>query len=140
MVEGGSGRAQLRGVELERLPNGRCVIRVKLGRSLGTKLQQTYIGKSEGDCSPSGEMRLAAEATLQALQRAYAAAVDTFTLMDIKTVESFDKMAVIVAISARHEGEAWRLVGFCEVSEDLRTGVAKAVCSSLNRFLILAFG
>ncbi len=139
MAQGWSGRAQLRGVELERLPNGRCVIRVKLGRKLGTKLQQTYIGKFEGDCSPSSEMRCAAEATLQALQRAYGAAVDTFTFMDIKTVESFDRLAVIVAISARHEGETWRLVGFCEVAEDLRTGVAKAVCNSLNRFLNLTF-
>ncbi len=139
MARGWSGRAQLRGVELERLPNGRCVIRVKMGRKLGAKLQQTYIGEFEGDCSPSSEMRCAAEATLRALQRAYVAAVDMFTFSDVKTVESFDRMAVIVAINARLEGETWRLVGFCEISEDLRTGVAKAVCNGLNRFLELAF-
>ena len=139
MAQGGSGRAQLRGVELERLPNGQCVIRVKIGRKLGAKLQQTYIGAFEGDCSPSSEMRCAAEATLRALQRAYVAAVDMFTFSDVKTVESFDRMAVIVAINARLEGETWRLVGFCEISEDLRTGVAKAVCNGLNRFLELAF-
>ena len=139
MAQGWSGRAQLRGVEMERLPNGRCVTRVKLGRKLSTKLQQTYIGKSEGDCLPASEMRCAAEATLQALQRAYAAAVDTFPFLDVKTVESFDRLAVIVAIAARHEGETWRLVGFCEISEDLRTDIAKAVCNGLNRFLSLAF-
>ncbi len=139
MAQGRSARVQLRSVELERLPNGRCVTRVKLGRKLSTKLQQTYSGKVEGDCSPSSEMRCAAEATLQALQHAYAAAVDTFTFLDVKTVESFDRMAVIVAIAARHEEETSRLVGFCEISEDLRTGVAKAVCSGLNRFLSLAF-
>ena len=139
MAQGRSARVELRGVELERLPSGRCVIRVKLARKLSTKLEQTYIGKFEGDCSPSSEMRCAAEATLQGLQRVYAAAVDTFTFLDIKTVESFDKMAVIVAITARHEGQTWRLVGFCEISEDLRTDVAKAVCNGLNRFLGLAF-
>ena len=139
MAQGWSGRAQLQGVELERLPNGRCVIRVKMGRKLSTKLQQTYVGKSEGDCSPASELRCAAEATLQALQRTYAAAVDMFTLLDVKTVESFDKLAVIVAIAADHEGETRRLVGFCEVSGELRTGVAEAVCNGLNRFLGLAF-
>ncbi len=139
MAQGSSRRAQLRGVELERLPNGRCVARVKLVRQLSTKLQQAYIGKFEGDCSPSNEMRCAAEATLQALQLAYGAAVDTFTFLDIKTVESFDRLAVIVAIAVRHEEETWRLVGFCEISEDLSTDVAKAVCNCLNRFLSLAF-
>ncbi len=139
MAQGWSGRAQLRGVELERLPNGRCVTRVKMGRKLSTKLHQSYIGKFEGDCSPSSEMRCVAEATLQALQRAYAAAADMFTFLDVKTVESFDKLAVIVAIAAKHEGKTWRLVGFCEISADLRTGVAKAVCNGLNRFLNLAF-
>ncbi len=124
---------------MERLPNGRCVTRVKLGRKLSTKLQQTYLGKSEGDCLPASEMRCAAEATLQALQRAYAAPVDTFTFLDVKTVESFARLAVIVAIAARHEGETWRLVGFCAISEDLRTDIAKAVCNGLNRFLSLAF-
>ncbi len=139
MAQGWSGRAQLQGVELERLPNGRCVVRVKMGRKLSAKLQQTYIGKSEGDCSPSSELRCAAEATLQALQRTYAAAVDMFTLLDVKTVESFDTQAVIVAIATNHEGKTQRLVGFCEVSEDMRTAVAKAVCNGLNRFLSLAF-
>ncbi len=82
---------------------------------------------------------LRAEATLQALQRAYAAEVDTFSFLDIKTAESFDRLAVIVAIAPRHEGETWRLVGFCKISEDLRTDIAKAVCNGLNRFLSLAF-
>ncbi len=86
---------------------------------------------------PASEMRCAAEATLQAL-RAYAAPVDTFPFLDVKTVESFATLAVIVAIAARHEGETWRLVGFCAISEDLRTDIAKAVCNGLNRFLSLA--
>ena len=139
MAKGSAGRAQLQGVEMERLPNGRCVTRVKFGRKLSTKLQQTYIGKFEGDCSPSSELRCAAEATLQGFQRAYGAAVDKFTFLDIKTVESFDTLAVIVAIAARHEGKTRRLTGFCEITDDLRTGVARAVCNGLNRFLGLAF-
>ena len=139
MANGSSGRAQLRGVEQERLPNGRCVTRVKFGRKLSTRLQQAYMGESEGDCSPSSGMRCAAEATVQALQRAYGTAPDTITFLDIKTVESFDRLAVIVAIAVRHEEETWRLVGFCEISEDLSTDVAKAVCNCLNRFLSLAF-
>ncbi len=139
MAQGSSGRVQLQGVEMERLPNGRCETRVKFGRKLSTKLQQAYVGKSEGDCSPSSQIRCVAEATLQALQRAYEAAVDTFTFLDVKTVESFDTQAVIVAITINHEGETQRLVGFCEVTEDVRTAVAKAVCSGLNRFLSHAF-
>ena len=125
---------------MERLPSGPCVTRVKFGRKLSAKLQQSYMGKFEGNCSPSSQIRCVAEAALQALQRAYEAAVDTFTLLDVKTVESFDKtQAVLVAITTNHEGETQRLVGFCEVTKDVRTAVAKAVCSGLNRFLSHAF-
>lgn len=133
----GAPRAQLKDVELERLADGSCVVRVEMVRQLSSLLHQTYVGRAKGECSPSGELRCAAEATLQALERAYSAQKGDFAFVDIKTVESFDKLAVIVAINARHDGKTWRLVGFCEVTEHLRTAAAKAVCNGLNRFLSL---
>jgi hypothetical protein len=137
-MTGGAPRAQLKDVGLERLDDGSCLVRVEMVHKLSSKLHQTYVGKALGECSPSGELRCAAEATLLALARAYNAKKSDLTFVDIKTVESFDKLAVIVAVNARHDGKTWRLVGFCEVIKNLRTAAAKAVCNSLNRFLTLA--
>lgn len=140
MSHASSARAQLQEVTFERLEDGaRCVVRVKMGRQLTAALQQTYLGKAEGECSPSNEMVLAAKATLEALERTYGAEAGVFTFGDIKTVESFERLAVIVAIHVEHESGPLRLVGFCEVDVKLTTAVAKAVCNALNRFLTHAF-
>jgi hypothetical protein len=139
MSDASSARAQLQEVTFERLESGGCVVRVKMGRRLSSVLQQTYLGRAEGECSPSSEMVLAAKATIEALERTYGAPAGAFRFGDIKTVESFEKLAVIVAVHVEHESGPLRLVGFCEVDVKLTTAVAKAVCNALNRFLTLAY-
>ena len=133
----GASRAQLKEVGLERLDDGNCLVRVEMVHKLSAALHQKYIGKAKGEFSPASVMRCAAEATLQALERAFHTKEGDLTFVDIKDVESFDKPAVIVAVNARHEGKTWRLVGFCEVVKDVKTTAAMAVCNALNRFLTM---
>ena len=106
-----------------------------MGRQLGPSLCQTYVGKAESAWSPVGELRCAAEAALKALERSFGVAEGTFTMLDIKTVESFDCPAVIVAIAAVHGNVSQRLVGFCEVQEDPKLAAAKAALNGTNRFV-----
>jgi hypothetical protein len=136
----GAPRAQLKSVDLERLDGGECLVRVEMVRHLSSLLHQTFVGKAEGACTPSEEMRCAAEATLKALERAYGATTGTFSFQGVKTVESFDRLAVLVAVGTSHAGKPFRLVGFCEVVQQLREAAAKATCNALNRFLSMAYG
>jgi len=130
-----SERADYQGVELQHLPEDRCRARVKLGRKLGARLHQTYIGVADGPWSPLSELQCAARATIQALERAFGIEQGVLTLMNIKTVESFECPAVIVAVMA-HEGPlSQRLVGFCEVTSNPSDAACKAVLNSTNRYL-----
>jgi hypothetical protein len=130
-----SARAALEQVEIEHLAEDRCRVRVTLARQLGLRLRQSYVGRAEGDWSPLGELRCTAQAALLALERTFAAPAETFALLDIKTVESFDCPGVIVAIGARFGDATQRLVGFCEVADDPRAAAAKAALNATNRFV-----
>jgi hypothetical protein len=130
-----SERAEFQRVEIQHLPDERCRVRVTLGRQLGPNLYQTYVGKAESTWSPVGELRCAADAALKALEHSFGVSEGTFTTLDIKTVESFDRPAVIVAISAVHGNVNQRLVGFCEVQEDPKLAAAKAALNGTNRFV-----
>lgn len=122
-------------IEIQHLPDERCRVRVTLGRQLGPNLRQTFVGKGESVWSPINELRCAADAALKALERSFGVAEGTFATLDIKTVESFDRPAVIVAISAVHGDLNQRLVGFCEVQEDPKLAAAKAALNGTNRFV-----
>jgi hypothetical protein len=135
----GAPRAQLKSVDLERLDGGECLVRVEMVHQLSSLLHQTYVGKARGECTTSDEMRCAAEATLQALERAYGATRGAFSLKGVKTVESFERLAVLVAVGTSHAGKAIRLVGFCEIVQHLRDAASKATCNALNRFLSMAY-
>jgi len=130
-----SARAEFQGVEIQHLPEDRCRARVRLGRKLSARLQQTYVGVAEGAWSPLEELRCTARATLQALERSFQLSEGTLTLLDIKTVESFDCPAVIVAVDAHDEQLRQRFVGFCEVRSDAATAAARSVLNATNRLL-----
>jgi hypothetical protein len=133
-----SGRAEFISADLEQLPGEQCRVIVKLGRELGSSLKQTYVGKAEGPMFPLGEVRCSAEAALRALERSFGVEAGTFSVIQLKTVESFDCLAILVAISAQpkqSEGPQARLVGFCEVKEDPKVAAAKAALNGTNRYV-----
>ncbi len=135
MAAGKSLRAQLKAVAVEHLPGEQCRARVTLARRLGAHLDQTFVGLADGEWSPAGELRCAAAAALKALERSFGTAEGTFTAVDVKTVESFDCPAVIIAVRAEHAGETHRFTGFCEVRGDPPLAAAKAALNGTNRFV-----
>ncbi|UCG85673.1 MAG: hypothetical protein JSW71_17340 [Gemmatimonadota bacterium] len=130
-----SGRAELMEVELSHMPGEQCKATVTLGRRLARGIDETYVGDAEGHWSPIGELRCSAAAALKALEQSFGCTEGTFSVLDLKTVESFDGPGVLVAVSARHTNVPQRLVGFCEVTEDPKAAAAKAALNGTNRYV-----
>ena len=84
--------------------------------------------------SPAGELRCAAEAAVQALQQAVEREV-VLELLGVKSVRAFDATVVIVSLSVRSEGNAWRMVGSYLTETDPPRAAALAVMNATNRVL-----
>jgi hypothetical protein len=115
---------------LDRLPNGRCRARVVLT----WKETERYEGQCEGLASQNGELRCAADATVQALEAAVNKAV-TFELLGVKAVRAFDATVVIVSLTVTADGKAQRVVGSYLTDDDFARGSALAVLHATNRIL-----
>ena len=128
----GNRRERLRFIEFdfERLPNGRCRARVQLQWGDGSRFE----GEAEGFGSEAGQLRCAAEAMLQAIQRAVEGQI-TFELLGVKSVRAFDAVVLIVSIGSHYEGDSHRLVGSFLADTDTARGAAVAVLNATNRLL-----
>lgn len=111
-----------------RSPAGRCVVQVELEYD-GKK----YVGKMEGQSSPIGDLRLGAEAALQAVE-AFAQGGLGLELMGVKLVRAFDSNVVIVSCTQRN-ARGTRLVGCYLADRDSVRGAALAVLNATNRVL-----
>ena len=114
----------------DRLPDGRCRARVQLSWIDGRE----FVGVAEGMLSQAGELRCSAEAAVQALQEAVKPGVE-LELLGVKSVRAFDATVVIVSLSVRSEGSAWRMVGSYLTETDPPRGAALAVLNATNRVL-----
>jgi hypothetical protein len=94
-----------------------------------------FVGSADCQESATGGLRCAAEATLDALSEAMGEAGATLELIGARAVKAFDAEVVIVALSARWEGETRRLVGSYLVDEAPERGAAIAVLNATNRML-----
>jgi hypothetical protein len=92
------------------------------------------IGTAQGQSSPSLDLRYAAEAALNALERFGEGALK-FELIGIKSLRVFDGNVVIVAINLKNTDSATRLLG-CHLADDepLRSAVI-GVLNATNRVL-----
>jgi hypothetical protein len=116
---------------LDRLPNGRCRARVVLT----WKETERFSGECEGLASQAGELRCAAQATVQALSEAVRGAVG-FELLGVKAVRAFDANVVIVSLAVQGEQRGQRLVGsYLSDGEEFARGAALAVLHATNRIL-----
>jgi len=111
------------------LPSGRCRSRVVLEWKQGA----SYEGAAEGLGSQTGELRCAAEATVEALEQAVDGKVK-MELLGVKAVRAFDAVVVIVSLSC-HNGSAQRVVGSYLSEDELPRGAALAVLNATNRLL-----
>jgi hypothetical protein len=95
----------------------------------------THLGRADGASSPTGDLRVAAEATLRALERAVPDG-HPFELVGVKALRAFDATIVIVAVAPRTaDGAAHHLLGCYLATDDVNRGAAIAVLNATNRVL-----
>ncbi len=114
---------------MERLANGRCRSEVVLLWPDKGRVR----GSAEGIASPSGELRCAAQACLNAL--AQAVQEPAFEVLGVKAVRAFDENVVIVSLALRGLESGPRLVGSCLSGDRLARGAAVAVLNATNRVI-----
>lgn len=121
-------RLHFGGFTFTRSPAGRCTAQVDLEYD-GRKV----IGKCEGQSSPIGDLRLGAEAAMNAIETFTAGALG-LELLGVKLVRAFDANVVIVSCAQR-SSRSTRLVGCYLADRDAVRGAALAVLNATNRVL-----
>ena len=125
------GRLRFQSFALDEYPDGRCSARVRFEWEHGL----VYDGEADGIQTMEGELRAAAQATLQALDAATNGSL-ALELIGVKAVRVFDTWVIIAAARGQSEGEAVRLTGSftCE-DEDVPRGAVLALMNATNRIL-----
>lgn len=114
----------------ERTPNGQCSATVELEWVDGMKVR----GTAKGQSSPLGDYRIAAEATILALEEFTRGAI-RFELIGVRALRAFDTNVVIAALWVHRGNEPERLLGsHMAESDPLRSSVI-SVLSATNRIL-----
>ena len=113
-----------------RTPAGVCVAEVELEWKPGVRFR----GRSEGQSSPLGDLRIAAEAAMRALE-SFSKGELSFELIGVKMVRAFDANLIIVSISMRASPAPTRLLGCYLAEGDIARGAATAVLNATNRVL-----
>ena len=127
--EGLEVRPRLSNVEIERDRGSHVHVVVELELP-----NRTERGEAEGVGTETVELRLAAEATLEAIHAAIGRT--QFRLLGIKRIHAFDADVVLVVLR-EHEGDArQRFVGAVPVRDTLVHGAAGAVLDATNRVLV----
>lgn len=122
-----ASRPVLKRAEAVREPGAHVAVsvRLRIGR-------QNYEGASEGVGLETMELRLAAEATMNAIHEAIGA--ERFQLVGIKCMHAFDADVILVALRDRR-ADGQRYIGAVPVRSTLVHGAAAAVLDATNRIL-----
>ncbi|MGI9038951.1 MAG: hypothetical protein ACR2GQ_08815 [Gemmatimonadota bacterium] len=125
-----ASRPVLKRAEAEREPGAHVAVtvRLRIGR-------QNYDGQSEGVGLETMELRLAAEATMNAIH--IAIGTERFQLVGIKRMHAFDADVILVALRDRR-ADGQRYIGAVPVRSTLVHGAAAAVLDATNRILTAA--
>ncbi|MGQ0647840.1 MAG: hypothetical protein ACT4P7_09730 [Gemmatimonadaceae bacterium] len=123
-------RLRFTNFHFERTPNARCSAEVELEWVAG----DSVVGRADGVASALGDLRVAAEATLRAIET-FVRGVATLELIGVKTMRAFDANIVMVSVLATTSDGQRRLLG-CHLSEEdqLRAAVI-ATLQATNRVL-----
>ncbi|HEU4565132.1 MAG TPA: hypothetical protein VFS05_10805 [Gemmatimonadaceae bacterium] len=122
-------RLRLADYRFARTPDGRCSAEIALELE-GTEVR----GRSSGLSNPLVDLRVAAEATLQALQ-SYTEGSYGLELIGVKAVRAFDANVIIVSVAMKQGAGPRRLLGVALVEEDPARGAVLAVLNATNRVL-----
>lgn len=134
-TSGGGRRERLRFTRFnfERSPTARCSAEVELEYEPG----DTVTGRAEGIATPLGDVRLAAEATLRAIEQ-FAAGALRFELLGVKQMRAFDANVVIVSVictAGDGSSKERRLLGCHLAGDDPLRGAVIATLQATNRLL-----
>jgi hypothetical protein len=113
-----------------RTPSGLCTAEVELEWLDGV----TVVGKASGQSSPMGDLRIAAEAALRALESFSGGAIE-FELAGVKALRAFDANIVIVALGLRRGEGPQRLLGSYLAERDPVRAAVISVLNATNRLL-----
>jgi len=124
-------RLQFREFELSRFPNGQCRAFVRVDWTQG----RSFSGEADGNQTLEGEVRAAAQATLEAVMGATDGPVE-LELRGAKALRVFDAWLVVVMVRAWVEGHAVQLLGAYPCpDEDTPRGAVLAALDATNRIL-----
>jgi hypothetical protein len=123
-------RLRFTGFSCLRSPSGRVACDVTLEFAPG----ESVVGHAEGQASPAGDSRVAAEAAIRALESFTRRAI-TFELVGVKVVRAFDANVVITALVQHGDQGPERLLGCYLADGDIVRGAALAVLNATNRVL-----
>lgn len=122
-------RVRFSHLDLQRLPNGECHVRV----GLSWQNRDDIVGEARGMVGEPGELRCAAQACLNALTTVLTGTA--LELLGVKAVRAFDSTVVIVSLTSSGPGEGPRLVGSCIAEHELARGAVLAVLNATNRMV-----
>jgi|SRR5687768_3980574 hypothetical protein len=111
-----------------RSPAGRSVVQVELEHD-GKK----YVGRAEGSSSPVADLRLGADAAIQAVREFLAGGMG-LELLGVKLVRAFDANVAIVSVT-RRPAAGGLLVGCCLADRDPVRAAALSVLNATNRII-----
>jgi hypothetical protein len=131
--EGTEGRRErLRFIRfaVSRTPTAHCTAQVEVEWQEGVR----FVGKAEGVSSSLGDLRLAALATLNALEQ-FADGAMRFELIGVKTLRAFDATVAIVSVAYVTDAGRTRLLGCHLADEDPLGSTVFATLQATNRVL-----
>lgn len=133
--EGGPSASEPRPVLSEyrftRTPAGVCRAEVVLT----AQGREPVRGCAEASASEAGELRVAAEATLRAIECGCNGV--RLELLGVKCMRAFDATLVIVAVAARRDGTPLRLLGCVQAQDTLDRAAVLAALDATNRVCTL---
>ena len=122
-------RLRLTRVESTRTMTGQCAVEVELEWVGG----QRVVGRTVGQASTAGDLRIAALATIDALEKFSEGAIG-FELTGIKAIRAFDANIVILSLAVREHGAPRLLGSYLADADPIRSAVI-AVLNATNRVL-----
>lgn len=125
-------RERLRFVDFRfgRTPQGACHAEVELEWLDGARVT----GKAQGTSSEMGDLRCAAEAAIDAIERFSESALE-LELLGVKALRAFDANIVIVSVEVKRGEGPRRLLGSYLAEQDPIRASVVAVLNATNRVL-----
>ena len=140
-VHGFHNRVRLEEFEVKQLPGGRCEGHVGVAWSPDRR----FVGTVEGEDSPEGRVRCAAEATAIALEQATASALalepasrekvglEVLDVIQVKAAHEYDVVLVLVSMTVGDD--VTRIPGSCMSENQPTRAAVLAVLRATNRYL-----